>query len=334
MVPENGAKRYLVLADIHSNEPALRAVLDDASHRGPYDGKLCAGDVVGYGPNPNECIEIVKSEGFITVLGNHDRAVRGGDRGDLDKRSLVSSILQGRMLSGESRKFLESLRSKPYVDSEGRFAMVHGSFEGSEDDGMMRFEDCYIVRESDAVEAMRYLKLPSEPSHPNAGVKLGIFGHTHIPAFATGWTDEHAETGYTRVGEDLRFWNRPVFDSNLTEAMRYVVSLKIISRDNCVPKPSHKPIPSLGELALPIRLENRPSEPGNWRPTVLFNPGSVGQPRHGSPAACYGIVEFALDGMATLVFRDVEYDVAETQKRMRDKNLLSDFLLERLEYGL
>ena len=131
MVPGNGAKKYLVLADIHSNEPALRAVLDDASHHGPYHGKLCADDVVGYGPNPNECIEIVAGEGFVTVLGNHDSAVRGGPKDNLERHAFISTLLQGRMLNEASRKFLASLDSRPYADPEGRFAMVHGSFEGS-----------------------------------------------------------------------------------------------------------------------------------------------------------------------------------------------------------
>lgn len=329
MIAGNGAKRYLVLADIHSNEVALRAVLGDASHHGPYDGKLCVGDVVGYGPNPNECIEIVKSEGFVTVLGNHDRAVRGGDTRDFDRSALVSAVLQGRMLSDESRRFLAALSNKPYVDPEGRFAMVHGSFEGSEDDESFRFEDVYIDRESDASEAMKHLKFSVDTSKPPIDVRLGIFGHTGIPAYAMCWTDENPQTGYKRVG-NLQFWNRTIDSPEISEAMIYLRSLKGMS---IVPKPDFKPRSDLGELTVPLEFRNPPSELGNWKPTALFNPGSVGQPRHGSPAACYGIVEFAPNGGTTLVFRNVEYDVAETQRRMDQKNL-AEFLIERLEFGL
>src|SRR5947209_4453467 len=48
------AMRYLVLSDVHANLEALEAVLADAPQ---YDGVLCLGDLVGYGPNPNECVE-------------------------------------------------------------------------------------------------------------------------------------------------------------------------------------------------------------------------------------------------------------------------------------
>ena len=70
--------RWLILADIHSNLEALQAVLNDA--QGKYKRILCLGDVVGYGANPNECIEILKRFGdykLICLMGNHDAAVAG-----------------------------------------------------------------------------------------------------------------------------------------------------------------------------------------------------------------------------------------------------------------
>ena len=68
--------KYLVISDVHSNLIALQAVLADAEKHGPYDGQLNVGDLVGYGPNPNECVDIVRDRGFTSVLGNHDRVVR------------------------------------------------------------------------------------------------------------------------------------------------------------------------------------------------------------------------------------------------------------------
>jgi hypothetical protein len=50
--------RVLVLSDIHANITALEAVIDDA---GPIDTAWCLGDLVGYGPDPNECIELIRS---------------------------------------------------------------------------------------------------------------------------------------------------------------------------------------------------------------------------------------------------------------------------------
>ena len=66
--------RIAVLADIHSNLEALKAVLADAKK---IKEIWCLGDIVGYGPNPNECCEIVKKRVKYCVAGNHDWAVVG-----------------------------------------------------------------------------------------------------------------------------------------------------------------------------------------------------------------------------------------------------------------
>lgn len=65
--------RYLVIADIHANITALDAVLADAE--GDYDQIWCLGDVVGYGPHPNECVERLQEHDHLCLAGNHDWAV-------------------------------------------------------------------------------------------------------------------------------------------------------------------------------------------------------------------------------------------------------------------
>lgn len=65
----------LVISDIHSNKTALEAVLEDA---GSYDTVWCLGDVVGYGPDPNQCVEMVRDlPELVCLRGNHDSAVTG-----------------------------------------------------------------------------------------------------------------------------------------------------------------------------------------------------------------------------------------------------------------
>jgi predicted phosphodiesterase len=72
--------RVLIISDIHANLVALEAVL---AHAGSYDSVWCLGDLVGYGPNPNECVARVRAlPGLICLLGNHDQAVLG----DIDLR--------------------------------------------------------------------------------------------------------------------------------------------------------------------------------------------------------------------------------------------------------
>jgi predicted phosphodiesterase len=67
--------RILVLSDIHANLTALEAVLEDA---GEVDATWCLGDMVGYGPDPNECVARVRGLPNLTcLLGNHDAAALG-----------------------------------------------------------------------------------------------------------------------------------------------------------------------------------------------------------------------------------------------------------------
>lgn len=65
--------KVLILSDIHANRTALEAVLADAQD---YDAVWCLGDLVGYGPDPNECIDRIRSlPNLVCLMGNHDAAV-------------------------------------------------------------------------------------------------------------------------------------------------------------------------------------------------------------------------------------------------------------------
>jgi diadenosine tetraphosphatase ApaH/serine/threonine PP2A family protein phosphatase len=61
--------RFAILSDVHGNLEALSAVFERIS---PSDRVLCLGDTVGYGPNPNECLALIRERATATVLGNHD----------------------------------------------------------------------------------------------------------------------------------------------------------------------------------------------------------------------------------------------------------------------
>ncbi|MCP4375042.1 MAG: metallophosphoesterase family protein [bacterium] len=63
-----------IVSDIHSNTTALKAVLDDITER-KVERVICLGDVVGYGPDPCGCVDLVMERCCTTVLGNHDCAV-------------------------------------------------------------------------------------------------------------------------------------------------------------------------------------------------------------------------------------------------------------------
>jgi len=116
--------RILVFSDVHANLTALEAVLEDA---GPVEEYWCLGDVVGYGPDPNECISRLNSLPHMACLmGNHDMAAIGNLKLDMfngdAKRSLV---WQRENLTRENMQFLKQLPVKMQV--HGDFSLVHGS---------------------------------------------------------------------------------------------------------------------------------------------------------------------------------------------------------------
>src|SRR5215216_811539 len=68
--------RVAVISDIHSNLPALQAVLADVGGHDP-DQVWCLGDIVGYGAQPDDCTELVSDEVEVCLAGNHDLVVTG-----------------------------------------------------------------------------------------------------------------------------------------------------------------------------------------------------------------------------------------------------------------
>src|SRR5580698_4686421 len=71
------SRRYAIISDLHSNQEAVTAVLDDIKARGIQD-IICLGDVVGYGPEPKPCVDLVMDNCRVCLLGNHDEAVLKG----------------------------------------------------------------------------------------------------------------------------------------------------------------------------------------------------------------------------------------------------------------
>jgi diadenosine tetraphosphatase ApaH/serine/threonine PP2A family protein phosphatase len=115
--------RVLVISDIHANLTALDSVLADA---GAVDSVWCLGDVVGYGPDPNECVARLRELPSLTCLkGNHDAAAVGDLALDSFNAEARSSIewLRG-AISEDSTKFLHSLQSRSEV---GGVTLAHAS---------------------------------------------------------------------------------------------------------------------------------------------------------------------------------------------------------------
>jgi diadenosine tetraphosphatase ApaH/serine/threonine PP2A family protein phosphatase len=116
--------RYAVLSDIHGNLQALRAVLkavDDME----LDHLVCLGDVVGYGANPNEVIELISERSEMTIRGNHDEAALDPSQEAYFNAWAVEAIRWTReQLTDESVSFLSEL---PYVNRLDDVLLVHAS---------------------------------------------------------------------------------------------------------------------------------------------------------------------------------------------------------------
>lgn len=150
--------RYLVLSDIHANLEGLRALLQAA--RG-WDGVLFLGDLVGYGPNPNECAELLRQQGKVSaVIGNHDVAALGQmDLEEFNPQAKFAAMWTQNVMSEETRAYLESL---PQVEELDAITLVHGSPR----DPVWE----YLDQPAQAPENFARFTTP-----------LCFVGHTHVP---------------------------------------------------------------------------------------------------------------------------------------------------------
>ncbi len=167
---------YAVLSDIHGNLAALEAVLAHIDAAG-CDAVFCLGDIVGYGGNPNECVERVCARDIRSVLGNHDAAVIGRlDTAAFSWEASEAVLWTRLVLTAENFTFLLHLSDRIVVGESA--LLVHGAPED---------RDRYILGRQDLFWHVRRLR-----RHP--GLEICFFGHTHIPLLATD-NKVHLATG-------------------------------------------------------------------------------------------------------------------------------------------
>lgn len=152
----------LVISDIHANLVALDAVLADA---GTVDEIWSLGDIVGYGPKPRECLDLVRSlNPTISVVGNHDYAAIGRiPLADFNPVARAASQWTATQLDLEHVRYLEDL---PLKQTSGAVTIIHGS---------PRFPIWEYV----------YNARVAAKSFPAFDSELCFLGHTHVPMFVT-----------------------------------------------------------------------------------------------------------------------------------------------------
>ena len=117
--------RALIVADVHSNLEAFQSVILDAEGLGGFDQLWSVGDVVGYGPNPAECIALMQRYDARGIAGNHDLACAGKLNFESFNPDATAAVLwTGDILSHDDAAYLGGLPER--TEMEG-FTLVHGS---------------------------------------------------------------------------------------------------------------------------------------------------------------------------------------------------------------
>ena len=163
--------RILIISDIHANLHAFQAVLEHAKDQ--WDTIWFLGDLVGYGPDPNECVEELQKHPHIALSGNHDQAVLGKlDIKSFNREAKYAITWTQEAISDESHAYLEALPSKQV---EGVFTIAHAS---------PRYPVWeYILDPMTASENFNWFE-----------TDYCLVGHTHVPIMF-----EEQLNGYRRV---------------------------------------------------------------------------------------------------------------------------------------
>jgi predicted phosphodiesterase len=159
--------RWGVIADIHANLPALEAALS-ALEKERLDGYLCPGDLVGYGPFPNETVALIRSLDPVCVAGNHDLMALGRlSTARADELARETLAWTRERIDDATRDYLDRL---PATARRGPVVIAHGSLTDPSE---------YVRTAGAAHSQLEALAA----SHPDA--QALVLGHTHTP-FAVG----------------------------------------------------------------------------------------------------------------------------------------------------
>ena len=154
--------RYAIISDIHSNLAAFQAVLNDIDEAGGADGIWCLGDVVGYGPDPKECIELLQQYEHICVAGNHDwGALEKIDLSDFNPEAAAACHWTGEQLNPDEIDYLGNL---PLTLHQGDFTLAHGS-------------------PRDPIWEYLLSTLSAKINFSHFDTKYCLVGHSHTPVF-------------------------------------------------------------------------------------------------------------------------------------------------------
>ncbi len=154
--------KLAIISDIHSNLEAFQAVLKDIKKR-RIKNIYCAGEITGYASSPNECIELVKKNNILSVMGNHDLCCANLHKIEwFNEYGQKAALWQNKILKLRDKQFLLKL---PKLIKKENFFIVHGSPRDE------LYE--YVFPEISAWDLREFFNLIKKP--------ILIMGHTHVP---------------------------------------------------------------------------------------------------------------------------------------------------------
>jgi diadenosine tetraphosphatase ApaH/serine/threonine PP2A family protein phosphatase len=177
--------RVAVISDIHANEEALLAVLEEIDAWAP-DALWCLGDTVGYGPAPNRCCRIVAERAHVCLIGNHDLVALGTlDVTDFNDEAAAAALWTRAALDDDSRGFLSTLEPSAIV---GDVELYHASPRDPVWEYVLTAETAYV-------------------SLLAANAPLVLVGHSHV-ALAIGLADADLHGGLAPDGAEVELDGR------------------------------------------------------------------------------------------------------------------------------
>ncbi len=185
--------RIAIISDIHGNYEALTAVLNDI-----YDKKVekivCLGDIVGYGPNPNECVQLIKEHAQLTIMGNHDAAAFNPLMAkDFNENARYAIEWTASILNPSSKEYLSTLSM---METIGDATFVHATPY-----------DPYLWYYISSIEDARF-------NFNFFSTRFCFIGHTHIPGLIM----------YNSIGNNIAIYKPSPFDYSRYEKNRFIVN--------------------------------------------------------------------------------------------------------------
>lgn len=219
--------KIAVISDIHGNLAALESVMESIRQEN-IDRIICLGDIVGYGANPNECVDLIQDYSIPSIMGNHDEAAL--DRGDISRFNSDAKkaiVWTSSRLKNQSRSFLAGLE---FTLAEYGLLFVHASpgsprlwkYIFTSDDANLAF--CNFQESVCFVGHTHYPRVFTEVKGNRKVINVGSVGQPrdHNPLACWGFYNTvDREYRLNRIEYDIELSAERIIKANLPSNLAY-----------------------------------------------------------------------------------------------------------------